>query len=69
VTEGSSAEKAGLRPDDLVVSLNDDPVLSMDDLILLVRRHSVGDEVTLGLYRNGRMIEVPMEVGIKPADL
>jgi len=69
VTKGSSAEKAGLRPDDLIVRLNDDPVLSMDDLILLVRRHSVGDEVTLGLYRNGRMIEVPMEVGIKPTDL
>lgn len=69
VTEGSSAEKAGLKPDDLIVSLNGDPVLSMDDLILLVRRHNVGDEVTLELYRNGRMMEVLMEVGIKPADL
>jgi len=69
VAEGTAAEKAGLRPNDLIVQLNGEPVLSMEDLILLVRRHRVGDEVTLKLYRNERLIEVPMEVGIKPTSL
>lgn len=69
VTEGTAAKRAGLLPNDLIVQLNDEPVLSMDDLILLVRRHNVGDEVTLKLYRNEQLIEVPMEIGVKPADL
>lgn len=69
VTPGTEAEASGIQPDDLIVALNDEPIRSMDDLILQVRRHEVGASVTLHLYRDSRRIEVEMKVGIKPADL
>jgi serine protease Do len=67
VTKGTMAAKAGLRADDVIVALDGQPVRSMDDLILLVRRTAVGQKVTLALYRGGTRIEVPMTVGDKPA--
>jgi S1-C subfamily serine protease len=67
VTKGTMAAKAGLRPDDVVVALDGEPVRSMDDLILLVRRTEVGQKVLLALYRSGRRMEITMAVGDKPA--
>ncbi len=69
VTPDTEAEASGIRPDDLIVALNDEPIRSMEDLILHVRRHEVGASVTLHLYRDDRRIEVEMKVGIKPANL
>ncbi|MBA4369953.1 MAG: peptidase S1 [Coriobacteriaceae bacterium] len=69
VTRGTGAAKAGVREKDLVVGLDSTRIRSMDDLILAVRRHRVGDTVTLKLYRSGRLIELEMTVGQKPDDL
>ena len=68
VTPGTEAEKAGLQPGDVIVALDDVPIRTMDDLVLAVRRHAVGDTVTLTLWRDGEKIEVDMKVGVKPAD-
>lgn len=68
ITEGTEAEKAGLRADDVIVGIDDDRIRTMDDLILYVRRHSVGDTVTVKLWRDGEEISVEMTVGIKPAE-
>jgi serine protease Do len=67
VTKGTMAAKAGLKVDDVVVALDGQPVRSMDDLILLVRRTAVGQKVTLGLYRGGKRVEISMTVGDKPS--
>jgi len=67
--EGTKAAKAGILAGDVIVSIDDEPVRSMDDLILLVRRHEIGDLVTLGIWRDGESIELEMEVGVKPDDL
>ncbi|MDI6692035.1 MAG: trypsin-like peptidase domain-containing protein [Anaerosomatales bacterium] len=69
VTKGTEAEKAGLKPGDVIVKLNETPIRSMDDLLLAVRRHAIGDTVTLSVWRNGKQIEVTMKVGVKPKDL
>ena len=69
VTKGTGAAKAGVKEKDLIVGLDSTPIRSMDDLILAVRRHRVGDEVTLKLYRSGKPIELKMVVGQKPKDL
>jgi len=69
VTEGTEAEKAGLRAGDVIVKLDDSDILSMDDLILEVKRTRIGDTVTLTLYRDGEEMQVEMTVGIKPKDL
>jgi len=69
LTKGSNAEKAGIKPGDVVVSLDDEKILGMDDLLLQVRRRAIGDEVTLGIYRDGKLIDVKMVVGVKPDNL
>jgi S1-C subfamily serine protease len=67
--EGTKAEAAGIVAGDVIVSLDGTPIRSMDDLLLQVRRQDIGDTVTLEIWRDGAIVEVEMEVGIKPADL
>jgi len=69
ITEGTNAAAADLEPGDVIVKLDDDPIRSMDDLLLEVRRREIGDQVTITLYRDGQMMEVEMEVGTKPQNL
>ncbi|MDI6843176.1 MAG: trypsin-like peptidase domain-containing protein [Anaerosomatales bacterium] len=69
VTKGTEAEKARLKPGDVIVKLDDAPIRSMDDLLLAVRRRAVGDTVTLTLWRDGKQMQVTMKVGVKPKDL
>jgi len=69
ITEGTGAEKAGLQPDDIIVQLDGDKIRSMDDLILAVKRRSVGDEVAVKFYRDGEIMELEMTLGVKPSNL
>lgn len=66
ITPGTEAEKAGLQPGDVIVAVDDDKVRSMDDLILEVRQRSVGDRVTITLWRDGEKTTLDMKIGIKP---
>jgi S1-C subfamily serine protease len=69
ITKGTGADKADLKPGDVVTALDGEAVRSMDDLILLVRRHAVGDTVTLSIVRDGKAQKVQMTVGDRPANL
>lgn len=66
VTAGTEAEKAGVKSGDVIVAVDDKTVRSMDDLILAVRQHAVGDKVVLALWRDGKKITLDMVVGAKP---
>jgi S1-C subfamily serine protease len=67
VISGTGAAKAGIRVDDVVLSVNGQPVRSMDDLILQARRTQVGDRVSLKVWRDRAEITLEMIVGDKPA--
>jgi putative serine protease PepD len=69
VIPGTGAAKAGLRKGDIVTQLNNTPIRTMDDLLLAVRRSSVGDNVTLTIWRDKAQITVQMTVGDKPASV
>jgi len=69
ITKGTGADKADLKPGDVVTALDGEAVRSMDDLILLVRRHAVGDTVTLSIVRDGKAEKIKMTVGDRPANL
>jgi S1-C subfamily serine protease len=69
VIPDTGAAKAGLKTDDVVLAVNDQPVRTMDDLILQIRRTSVGDTVTLKVWRNRAEITLKMVIGDKPASL
>lgn len=63
VNEGSAAEAAGLKANDIVTAVDDTPVTSADGLIIALREHSVGDEVTLTVVRDGKEQEVKVTLG------
>jgi len=59
------AAAAGVRPEDLIVSVDARPVERMDDLLRLMVGDAVGVAVTLGIVRAGR----PIEIALVPAEL
>jgi S1-C subfamily serine protease len=58
----STLKAVGLKTGDVVVTLNGKPVDgTMDDFLGLVRReHLVGDQITLGILRDGTPVELKM---------
>lgn len=69
MAKGSGADKADVRVGDVVTRLDGEPIRSMEDLILQVRRKQVGDTVTLTIDRNGETREVEVAVGDKPEQI
>jgi S1-C subfamily serine protease len=67
--KGSGAEKGGVKVGDVVMAVNGQPVRSMDDLVLLIRRTKVGETVTLKVNRKGQSLEIKVVVGNKPANI
>ncbi|RKS07651.1 putative serine protease PepD [Nocardiopsis sp. Huas11] len=53
VTPDGAAEEAGLEPDDVVVSVDGEPISSPDQLIATIRSHQAGEEITLGVRKGG----------------
>jgi len=53
VVAGGAARQAGLKPGDIITAVNDTKVSSVDELIVAIREHAVGDTVTLTFFRSG----------------
>jgi S1-C subfamily serine protease len=68
VTKGSGSSNAGVRAGDIVTAVNGTPVRSMDNLILLVRRHAVGDTITLTILRGGKTLSLKVIVADRPSN-
>jgi putative serine protease PepD len=66
VTPGTPAAQAGLRPGDVVVAIDGDPVGGAESLTAFVRERSVGDEVALTVARSGRGNEVGVTLVERP---
>lgn len=54
VVKDSPADKAGIRPGDVIVSLDGTEVASMSTLIAVLRADQVGQRVQIGYLRDGR---------------
>jgi S1-C subfamily serine protease len=66
VVDGSPAERAGLRPEDLIVELDGSPTGSVDELQRLMVEELIGRPVKARVVREGRVVElrlVPEEMG------
>jgi S1-C subfamily serine protease len=66
VTPKSPAEQSGIRVQDVVTAVEQRPIASLNELMMLVRRHDPGDRVELTVVRSGvthtlkvRLIETP----------
>jgi serine protease Do len=66
VIDGSPAARAGVRPEDLVVAVGDEPVLGVNDLQRVLAADLIDREVELAIVRGGtprRLALVPRELG------
>jgi putative serine protease PepD len=66
VTPKSPAERSGLRVQDVVTAVENRPIATMNELMMLVRRHEPGERVELTVVRSGvthnlkvRLVEPP----------
>ena len=60
VVEGGPADRAGLRPEDLIVELDGVAIEGMDDLQRVVVNELIGRSVRAGIVREGREIEIEL---------
>ena len=58
VAPGGPAERAGLRGEDLIVSIDDTPVERADDVQKLMNEQAIGRPIRLSLLRSGRWHEI-----------
>ena len=63
VTQGSPADKAGLRRNDIVIKIDDTEITSSTELVKYVKNAAVGQELTLTVYRQGDILKITVTVG------
>ena len=63
VTEGSAAEKAGLKKGDVIKSVNDKKIETPDDLSEEIKEHKPGDKVSITFLRDKKEQKVTAELG------
>ena len=66
VEEDSGAAEVDLRPGDVIVEVDGEPLATMSELVAEVRRREPGDIVTLEVVRDGEVFEVDVELGERP---
>ncbi len=59
VTDPGTVATAGLRPDDVILEIAGDPVDTLQEARSALLPRFVGDRVVLGVWRDGRRIEIP----------
>jgi serine protease Do len=51
ITSGSPADKAGLKPGDVITKMNNENIATADDLLSAIGSYQVGDQVQILYYR------------------
>ena len=67
VAPGGPAARAGIRKDDVIVTLGGKVVDSMNALIEFLLQKNVGDKVVVGLIRGGAHMNVTVTLAARPA--
>jgi S1-C subfamily serine protease len=65
VAPNSPAERAGVRPQDVIVGFGDTPVRSNDDLLNMLDESVIGHDSTLRVLRGGR----ELNLRVRPQEL
>ena len=60
VSENSDAEKAGIKPGDLITSVNGTLVYESAEIVSIFADCEIGDTVTMKVERNGKELEIKM---------
>jgi serine protease Do len=68
VVDGSPAEKAGLKVDDIVVELQGETVVGANELMNRVAMYKPGTDVELTVLRDGKRKTITVTLGTRPND-
>ncbi len=66
VNEGSPAEKGGVKPEDVVTSIDGEKVTSANTLTRAVALKRPDSTVTLTLFRAGKPVDAKVKIGVRP---
>ncbi|HXN24229.1 MAG TPA: PDZ domain-containing protein [Candidatus Dormibacteraeota bacterium] len=69
VMRGGPADKAGLKPGDVIRKIDGRPVNGADELTALVANTNPGTSVTLDVLRNGQPLTLKLTMEQRPTDL
>ncbi|HEX2742086.1 MAG TPA: trypsin-like peptidase domain-containing protein [Rubrobacter sp.] len=68
IAPNSPAERAGVKPGDVIVGLKGEPVHSNDDLLNLLDASSIGKDATLRVLRGNRELSLTVRPREQPAE-
>jgi S1-C subfamily serine protease len=60
------AAKGGVKANDLITRLNDDPVNDLQEFVKKIRETKPGTEITLTVLREGKDVKLKVKVGKQP---
>ena len=66
IEDFSSAEKAGIKPGDVIIEADGTKISSMDDLNKIKNSHKIGDEMKIKVNREGQERELTVTLGEQP---
>lgn len=69
VIPNSPAEKAGIKPGDVIQEVNEEPVETPLDLKEAILKTEIGEKISLVLVREGKRIEVELVTAPKPEEI
>ena len=68
VNAGSCAEKAGLKPGDVITRIGGDSITDYDGLSAVLKNYSAGDPVQITVWRGGESLTLHGTLDERPAD-
>lgn len=66
VEDFSAAQKAGLKPGDVIIAVDGTPVTTKDELDEIKYSHSIGDTITLKINRDGKEMDISLTLAEQP---
>ncbi len=57
------ADQGGIKSGDIITALDGEEIVSANDLILKVRQHNIGDEVTVSIVRDNKKADFKVTLG------
>jgi len=69
IVKGSPAEKIGLKEKDVILSINGTQLNDKNTLVDEIIKYDIGEEVTLKVWRDGKELELKLNLIERPSDL